>query len=251
MLIFAHRGASGQAPENTLAAMDLALTQGADAIELDLQRVEDTLVVLHDRWLHKTTNGQGRLQDASLAALAQLDAGNGEPVPTLWQVLERVAGRCDLNLELKGHDTLAPLLAILARAERELGYRPAQFLISSFHHPLLAQLKAERPDLAIGALTASLPQDYAAFGSALGAHSVNVDVDFVDAALVADAHRRGLKVYVYTVDQPEDMKAMRALGVDGIFTNHPDRARSVLGGETRPPGGCGFRSGGAARPTDR
>lgn len=238
MLIIAHRGASGHAPENTLAAMDKALALGADAIELDLQCVEGTLVVLHDRYLHKTTNGKGPLSAQTLASLAQLDAGEGERVPTLWQVLERVAGRCDFNLELKGHDTVEPLLAILQRAEKELGYRPEQFLISSFHHPLLAQVKAARPDLAIGALIASLPQDYAAFGTALGADSINVDVDFVNQALVDDAHGRGLKVFVYTVDQPEDIRAMAALGVDGIFSNYPDHSRQLLGGHTRPPGQC-------------
>ncbi|MBY6096374.1 glycerophosphodiester phosphodiesterase [Ferrimonas balearica] len=238
MLIIAHRGASGHAPENTLAAMDQALALGADAIELDLQCVEGTLVVLHDRYLHKTTSGKGPLCAQTLASLAQLDAGQGERVPTLWQVLERVAGRCDFNLELKGHDTLAPLLTTLARAEQELGYRPEQFLISSFHHPLLAQLKAARPELAIGALTANLPLDYAAFGSALNAHSINVDVDFVDQALVDDAHQRGLKVYVYTVDQPEDIAALAKMGVDGIFSNLPDHSRARLGGTTRAPGQC-------------
>ncbi|MBY6187668.1 glycerophosphodiester phosphodiesterase [Marinobacter hydrocarbonoclasticus] len=238
MLIIAHRGASGHAPENTLAAMDKALALGADAIELDLQCVEDTLVVLHDRYLHKTTSGTGPLSDQTLASLARLDAGHGERVPTLWQVLERVAGRCDFNLELKGHDTAEPLLRLLTRAEQELGYRPEQFSISSFHHPLLARVKAARPDLAIGALTASLPLDYAAFGAALGANSINVDVDFISQALVDDAHQRGLKVYVYTVDQPEDVAHMMTLGVDGIFSNYPDRTRAIAGGETRAPGKC-------------
>ncbi len=238
MLIIAHRGASGHAPENTLAAMDKALALGADAIELDLQCVGGTLVVLHDRYLHKTTNGQGPLSAQTLDTLALLDAGQGERVPTLWQVLQRVGGRCDFNLELKGHDTVEPLLALLPRAERELGYRPEQFLISSFHHPMLARVKAARPDLAIGALTASLPLDYAAFGTALNADTINVDVDFVDQALVDDAHRRGLKVLVYTVDQPEDLRAMAALGVDGVFSNFPDHARQLLGGQTRPPGQC-------------
>ncbi len=88
MLIFAHRGASADAPENTLLAIEKALAQGADGIEIDVHQTGDDLVVIHDRWLHRTTNGQGQLQDYSLAELKLLDAGQGQQIPTLWQVMQ-------------------------------------------------------------------------------------------------------------------------------------------------------------------
>ncbi|SHH96649.1 glycerophosphodiester phosphodiesterase [Ferrimonas marina] len=229
MLIIAHRGASGEAPENTLAAMTLAVAQQADAIELDVHRVEDTLVVIHDRFLDKTTSGRGPVSQSTLAQLAQLDAGQGERVPTLWQVLECVGARCGLNIELKGMATDELLLPLLEQAVAQLGYRWEQFLVSSFHHPMLARIKGTKPDLRIGALTASCPLNYAEFASELAADAVHLDVDFADPALIADAQQRGLKVYVYTVDKAEDLAQMAALGVDGVFTNFPARSRAQLG----------------------
>ncbi|GAA4871480.1 glycerophosphodiester phosphodiesterase [Ferrimonas pelagia] len=236
MRIIAHRGASGEAPENTLTAMDLAIEQDACAIELDVHQLEGTLVVLHDRYLNKTTSGSGLLSDSSLDVLSTLDAGEGQRVPTLWQVLERIGGRCDLNIELKGMGTVEPLLALLQRAEAELGYRPEQFLISSFHHPMLAQLKRQRPALKIGALTACCPLNYAEFATALGAFSVHMDVDFADPAFIADAKARGLKIYVYTVDHAPDLLRLDALGVDGIFSNYPGRSRARLNAPRHQPG---------------
>jgi glycerophosphoryl diester phosphodiesterase len=134
-----------------------------------------------------------------------------------------VAGRCELHIELKGAHTAEPVAALTIRAEAELGFTPAQWVVSSFHHPELAHFKALRPEIRLGALTASLPLHGAGFAEELGAWSLNCDVDFVDAGLVADAHRRGLKILVYTVDEVSDGDALAAMGVDGIFTNRPDR----------------------------
>ncbi len=236
MKIIAHRGASADAPENTLAAMALALEQGADAIELDVHCVEGELVVIHDRYLDHTTSGQGLVHNATLAQLASLDAGGGQRIPTLWQVLQCIAGRCDLNIELKGLGTAEPLLPLLARAEQSLGFRPEQWLISSFHHPMLAQVKAARPEIKIGALLEGCPLHYAEVVDALGAHSIHLSANFLDAELLADSRRRGARVYVYTVDRPEEVAEMLELGVDGIFTNHPARSRALCQSRRLTPG---------------
>ena len=100
--------------------------------------------------------------------------------------------------------------------------------MSSFNHHWLAQLKHDHPQQRIGALTTSCPLSYAQFASELNAWSVHIDVDFVTQEFVDDAHQRGLKVLVFTVDEPDDMVSLQAMGVDGIFTNHPALARSVL-----------------------
>ncbi|WP_372626363.1 glycerophosphodiester phosphodiesterase [Arsukibacterium sp.] len=228
MQIIAHRGASGEFPENTLLAFEQALVQKADAIELDVFALQDELLVIHDHHLHRTTNGSGSIYQYSLAQLQQLDAGRGQRIPTLWQVLKLIQGKCWLNIELKGDDTVVPLLALLTKAEQQLGFDCQQLLISSFNHHLLATLKRERPDLKLGALTASIPIDYAAFASQLQAYSVNCDVSFVNKAFVDDAKARGLKVFVYTVDQADDIQRLKAYGVDGIFSNFPARSRTVL-----------------------
>lgn len=223
MQIIAHRGASGLAPENTLRAMALAIELGASAIELDVQWADGELWVFHDRRLERCTNGRGVLTEQSRVYIESLDAGQGEHIPTLWQVMTLIAGRCELHIELKGPHTAEAVAALTRRAEAELGFRPAQWVVSSFHHPELARFAALRPELRLGALTANLPLQHAQFAEQLGAWSLNCDVDFVDAALVADAHRRGLKVLVYTVDELSDRDTLAAMGVDGIFTNRPDR----------------------------
>ncbi|AWL13227.1 Glycerophosphodiester phosphodiesterase [Saliniradius amylolyticus] len=236
MLIIAHRGASKLAPENTLAAIEQAVRLGVDAIEVDVHHSEHELVVIHDRWLHRTTNGQGRIQDHSFVKLRELDAGSGERIPTLWEVMTAIHGRCDLNIELKGIQDVIPVLTLVDKAVAELDFRPEQFLLSAFNHHLLFETKRIRPEMQVGALTASCPLDYANFGSVLGAYSVHICMDAVTQPFVEDAHSRGLAVYVYTVDEPEDMHILIDWGVDGIFTNRPDTAMNVVAKHSHPEG---------------
>ncbi|TQV75021.1 glycerophosphodiester phosphodiesterase [Aliikangiella marina] len=224
MKVIAHRGASGYEPENTLLAIEAAIVMEVDAVEIDLHRVEDQLVVIHDRWIDKTTDGKGRLKDLTFAELRRFDAGKGQKVPTLWEVLKLINGRCAVNIELKADDTLALLVSTLTQACAELNFDSTQFVISSFNHHLLKNLKQHAGEWRIGALTGSRPLDYAEFAERLGAYSVHIDVDIVDKYFVDDAHARGLKVYVYTVDKEEDIDDLIALNVDGIFTNYPTRS---------------------------
>lgn len=223
MQIIAHRGASGLAPENTLKAIRLALALGAGAIEIDVQLADGELWVFHDRRLERCTDGSGVLTAQSRTYLASLDAGEGEGIPTLWQVMEAIAGQAELHIELKGAQTADEVARLTRRAEAELGFAPTQWVVSSFHHPELARFAALRPDIRLGALTSTIPLTLAKFAAELGAWSLNCDVDFVDQALVQDAHDRGLKVLVYTVDESADQAMLAAIGVDGIFTNRPDR----------------------------
>ncbi|MFQ2196613.1 glycerophosphodiester phosphodiesterase [Aeromonas hydrophila] len=223
MQIIAHRGASGLAPENTLKAIRLALALGAGAIEIDVQLADGELWVFHDRRLERCTDGSGVLTAQSRAYLASLDAGEGEGIPTLWQVMEAIAGQAELHIELKGAQTADEVARLTRRAEAELGFAPTQWVVSSFHHPELARFAALRPDIRLGALTSTIPLTLAKFAAELGAWSLNCDVDFVDQTLVQDAHKSGLKVLVYTVDEPADQAMLAAIGVDGVFTNRPDR----------------------------
>lgn len=228
MQIIAHRGASGDFPENTLLAIEQAIAQAADAIEIDLFAVDGQLIVIHDHHLQRTTNGSGSIYDYSLEQLQQFDAGQGQTIPTLWQVLQLLQpSSLWLNLELKGADTVKPLIALLQRAEQQLQFDCSRLLVSSFNHHLLAELALLRPDIKLAALTASLPLQYAAFASELNAYAVNCDVSFISPAFVADAKARNLKVYVYTVDQADDIARLQHYGVDGIFTNYPARSRQL------------------------
>jgi len=226
MLIFAHRGASGVEPENTLRAIQAALDAEVDGIEIDIHQVGGELFVIHDRWLQRTTSGKGQISHHNPEHLRSLDAGNGEKIPTLDEVLTLVAGKCTINLELKKVDDLQLLFDYIDNALRDTPLLIGDILLSSFNHRLLNRIHQLRNEFALGALTACYPLDYAKFAEQLNAYSVHLDVDFISEHFVEDAHRRGLKVFVYTVDELEDINAMKALGVDGIFSNFPTRAKS-------------------------
>lgn len=228
MLIFAHRGASADAPENTLLAVQKALEQQADGIEIDVYQLGSELVVIHDQWVSRTTNGQGLLTDYSLQELQQLDAGQGQSVPTLWQVLQLIRGQCLVNIEVKSVQDVSLIVSCVDKAINQLDFKLEHFSVSSFDHHCLVRVKNLAPTIKIGALTASKPLSYAKFAEELHAYSVNVDVTFVDQAFVQDAKARGLKIYVYTVDQAEDLLRLKKWGVDGVFSNGPAKAKLVL-----------------------
>lgn len=228
MFIFAHRGASAVAPENTLLAVQEALNHQADGIELDIHQHENDFVIVHDQWLHRTTDGDAHLSELTFEQLRQLDAGQGEHIPTLREVMQKIAGKCELNIEIKGVNDVADLIGYTNRYASEYGFEPSQIVYSSFNHPLLATLKNSEPTARIGALTANIPLHYAQFAQELGAESVNADVGFLTQRFVQDAKNRNLKVFSYTVDQPADLLRLRGWGVDGVFCNNPKAAREVL-----------------------
>lgn len=220
-----HRGASGHAPENTLLAIDTAIRLGAHYVEFDVQRHGDNLLVFHDDRLDRTTNGRGRLLEQSLETIRALDAGRGEHIPTLQEVLDRVDRRVGVNIELKSFDGTAEAVAeVLREYVEQRGWPAEQFLVSSFHLRELREFKRRLPQIPIAVLLCGVPLDLAACASELGAAAVNLASDFVDADLVNDAHARGLKVYVYTVNYADDIEQLRAQGIDGVFTDYPERA---------------------------
>lgn len=230
MLIIAHRGASAEAPENTLAALNRAIECGADGIEIDVYYVDGEIFVFHDRYLERLTAHPGRLCDLSIQQIRTLKIFNQHPIPTLEEALACIQGRCLLNIELKGRVPIERLVSALDHACNAYGFRTEQLIISSFNHHWLAEAKQALPWLQIGALSTGCMLDYARFASELDAYSVHACVDFVEPALVADAHQRGLPIYVYTVDEARDIEWLLDMGVDGIFTNHPQHARNIVDG---------------------
>ena len=223
LYLIGHRGAAGHEPENTLRSVEAALRMGVDAVEVDVHVIDGRLMVIHDDRLERTTNGHGRLVDHSFAALRALDAGRGERIPTLDEVLDLVGARAEVVVELKGADTAAPVAALL-RARGPAA--AAGVVVSSFDHVELARLRALLPTVRRGALVAGVPLRYAAFARELDAHSVHMSADFLRVPFVDDARRRGMAVWVFTVNRADEAERLRALGVDGVFSDVPD----VIGG---------------------
>jgi glycerophosphoryl diester phosphodiesterase len=231
-LVIAHRGASAYHPENTVPAYELAVAQAADMIEVDLHRTKDGAVVIaHDAELERI-GGHGEIGDATLADVRRLDAGGGARVPTLDELLDGFGSRIALNLELKqgGRGAYAGLPAAALAGVRARGLGPST-LFSSFYDPVLDELRRLDAEARIALLLSRrAPHDWVARAHRLGAEAVNPELPLVDAAFVERAHGEGLAVYVFTVDPREEMERLLALGVDGLFTNVPDRMRGLLGG---------------------
>lgn len=222
-LCIGHRGARGHAPENTLLSIDTGMRLGADMIEFDVQRCQDKLVVIHDPRLERTTSGTGRVDQVRFDYLRSLDAGKGQQVPTLQEVLALIEARLPLNIEIKSARGTGALVAAAVRDALADGWTAGQFLVSSFHLPELYEFKQMAPEVPVAALVCGVPLDWAACAVELGASALNISAEFADERLIQDAHTRGLKVYAYTVNHPEDITALRAAGLDGVFTDYPDR----------------------------
>jgi glycerophosphoryl diester phosphodiesterase len=230
-MIFAHRGASTCAPENTLAAFELAAKQGAPAIEFDVKLTSDRqVVIIHDQTLERTTNGFGSVRKQPLAALRELDAGSwksevfhSEKIPLLSEVFETVGKKVLMNIELTNYASLFDGLASeVAGLVKKHGLRD-RVIFSSFYFYNLVTSRRLLPGVPCGLLIEAgnngWHQNLAArFMSLEAEHPNNVDVT---SELVQRVHARGRRVHTWTVNDPYDMRRLRACGVDGIFTDDP------------------------------
>ncbi|MCP4576823.1 MAG: glycerophosphodiester phosphodiesterase [Deltaproteobacteria bacterium] len=212
----------GHSPENTLLSFRKALALGAQCVEGDVYYVDGRLLVIHDDRLDRTTNGKGCLQDHDFDYLRSLDAGKGEKIPTLEELFETVDLKAGVNIELKGPGTARPVVDFIADRRKE-GWPDDLILVSSFNHKALEAVRRMDSSIKRGALIAGPPVDAVAVAVGLGAYSVHLSLKFVDRAVVEDAHLRGLRVFVFTVNDPDHILRMEACGVDGVFTNYPER----------------------------
>ncbi|MFZ5562886.1 MAG: glycerophosphodiester phosphodiesterase [Thermodesulfobacteriota bacterium] len=227
LVCLAHRGASGHAPENTLAAFEKAVELGADWIELDVFAVENELVVIHDNRLERTTTGTGYVTERGLSYLRGLDAGNGQKIPLLREVLDLTGRRIKINIELKGPDTAGPVTDLVDTYVKNRGWRYEDFLVSSFDHRQVKKAKTRCPGLAVAPNITGVPLALDRLAAELSPFSIHVDADFVTAGLIADIHGIGCPAFVFTANTAEEIKRLRDMGADGVFSNFPDRVRRV------------------------
>jgi glycerophosphoryl diester phosphodiesterase len=237
--IFAHRGASAHAPENTLAAFELALRQGADAIELDAKLTSDNhVVVIHDLTVDRTTEGTGRVKNLTLAELRKLDAGShfdfafrGEPIPTLDEVFKAVGQLCFITVELTNYDAITDSLPNKVASLVKRHKLSRRVLFSSFNPLALIRIRRLLPESPIGLLARPGKSGTWARGwpgRLIGYHALQLETNDVTPSLVENLHHRGCRVNAYTVNQEDDMRRLFAMGVDGIFTDDPVLARQAL-----------------------
>jgi len=239
--IFAHRGASAHAPENTLAAFELALAQGADGIELDAKLSADGhVVIIHDATVDRTTDRQGRVKDMSLAELRSLDAGgffaeqyHGEKVPTLEEVFETLGKRIFVNVELTNYNTPGDyLVESVCMLVKKCGLQK-QVLFSSFFASNLSKARGLLPEVPRGLLAFNglLGAWARSFGFAFGRYqALHPNLKDVTPQQVQRVHRLKRRVHVWTVNTAEDMRRLFNWDVDAIFTDDPQLAVQVRGG---------------------
>ena len=238
--IFAHRGASAHAPENTLAAFQLALRQQADGIEMDTKLTADGhVIVFHDQTVNRTTEGSGRVREKTLAELRELDAGShfdvafkGEPIPTLEEVFEMLGTQIFINIELSNYaspfDSLPEKVAALVRRH---GMGP-RILFSSFNPVALRRIQRLIPGAPLGLLALQGSRGALARGF-LGKilvpyQSLHPALPDVTPDLVQHTHKENRRIYVFNVLQSAEMRRLFSLDVDGIFVDDPLLARRVL-----------------------
>ncbi len=235
-LVVAHRGASRAAPENTLAAFREALDRGADAVELDVQRTSDGhLIILHDATLERTTDGRGPVALYSLAALKKLDAGRwfnerftGERLPTLEEAAAAIDKRAGLFVEIKQGPVFDDKIeAAVARVIEERGLLES-CEVSSFDHSSVRRMKTLLPAVPGGILYDAMLIDPFSAARLAQADALHPGWPMVTPDLVTEAHRRGLAVAVWTVNDEDAIAQLADIGVDAIVTDVPDVARRVL-----------------------
>jgi glycerophosphoryl diester phosphodiesterase len=223
--IIAHRGASRERPENTMPAFRRALELGADGVELDVHLTADgVLVVHHDAIPHHAPSPAVANRDIRSLTAEQLQAFrvSGEAIPTLAQVIHAIGGRLNLYCELKGPDTAAPAVQLLA----PLGARTA---VHAFDHRQVAVARRLAPAVARGVLEASYHIAPTASMESVDARDLWMAAELIDRDLVAAVHARGWRIAAWTVDTPVEIERLATLGVDALCTNDVALCRSVLG----------------------
>ncbi|CAH1224106.1 Glycerophosphodiester phosphodiesterase [Paenibacillus allorhizoplanae] len=245
VLVIAHRGAKGEAPENTLGAFRLGIEQGCDAIELDVHLSKDgEIIVIHDFTIDRTTDRKGVVHEMTLSELKQADAGRwfssqyeGERIPTLEEVFDLVPPEVMINVEIKdSYDRkLEPALAELMKRKD----RVHNVVVSSFDHKSLLFLKLLLPEAKIGLLYEINPGSHAGLATGFGVpvYSLHPNFKRINREDIRDALSKGIQVYPWTINDEKKMKQAIEKGASGIITDFPGKLRKILTAWSQPLGG--------------
>ena len=219
ILRIGHRGAAGHAPENTLLSIRKAIALGVDMVELDVRETRDGhFILLHDGRVERTTNGRGAVADMTFDEVRQLDAGEGERIPTVGEALETASGRVGMILEIKSPGLAEAVAATVLQS----GFA-GHILYASFLHQELKGVRAVMPSACTMALFESnFPLSPSHLAEVNVSH-VGLPFDLLTRQTVALFHSAAFSVFVYTVNDPSDIEWVKSLGVEGIISDFPER----------------------------
>ncbi len=232
--VIAHRGASGYAPENTMAAFKKALEMGAEMIEFDVHRSSDgKFVIMHDDETDRTTGFKGKIAEMTLEQIEQLDAGSwfskdftGEKVPTLSQVLEWAKGKIQVNIEIKSEGCEEEIVRLINKLDTK-----NETIVTSFHHEFLKKIKELDPEILTGALIGDVKDEKQLDDiiAVCAPNALNPRYINISKSNVRWAHEKGMAVNIYTVNDTISMQRLIKFGADGIITNYPDVLLATIG----------------------
>ncbi|RDE17567.1 MAG: hypothetical protein C4K49_02175 [Candidatus Thorarchaeota archaeon] len=217
-IVIGHRGTSAYAPENTLLSYETAWKMKADMVELDVRStIDGGLVCIHDKDVSKTTNGKGLVAKLTLKELRSLDAGKGQKVPLLSEVLDMARGKFGVNIEIKVPDVEN---AILKLVKERCMLR--SIIFSSFTHSILTVVRGLESEAFMAVLYEESMDDPVTYACNLKANAINPLFLILEPAIIQSARKAGLRVYPWTVDDGGIMTEFLNMGVDGLITNCPD-----------------------------
>ncbi|HLJ31878.1 MAG TPA: glycerophosphodiester phosphodiesterase [Candidatus Babeliales bacterium] len=220
--IIGHRGAAGYAPENTLTSFAKAIECNVDMIEFDVWKcASGELVVFHDAKLNALTNGYGYITEKRLDELQKLSVLGCERIPTLLEVLDFVNQRVKVYIEIKDPAIAQDIVSVIEHYVNVKHWQYDDFLVASFDHIQLRNIKAANSLIAVAALFYGIPIDVAALAVAIDARVVCLSIDFINQSIVDAIHNCGMLVYVYTVNDHDDSMRVLSYGIDGIITDYP------------------------------
>ena len=214
MQVIAHRGASFFEPENTLRSFKRAIEMGADFVEIDVRMSKDgELVIMHDADVNRTTNGNGLVKDQTLEELKKLDAGRGETIPTLDEVMKTVKNKVGLVIEIKEPGTEDKILQKIMENGLE------NVILASFYHESIKNAKELNPSINAGIIFVCQPVDVSQMAFNAGANIIFPSHRYMNEDLVKEAKKKGIFVYPWAIDDPSVFEKFAEMGVDGIITN--------------------------------
>jgi glycerophosphoryl diester phosphodiesterase len=223
-LVIGHRGAMGHETENSLASVQKALDLSVDMIEIDVFKIKSgEIVVFHDQTVDRLTNGPGNIEEYYILDLKKLILDGGHKIPMLQDVLKLIDNKVVLNIELKGAGTADKVNHIIQYYINNNGWSPENFIISSFNWEELRMMRKLNDSVAIAILTEDNPLEALAIGKELNAVAINPYFENLDTDVAMKIKQAGFKIYTWTVNEPDDIAAMKKIGVDGIITNFPER----------------------------
>ncbi len=225
VLIFAHRGASKLAPENTLRAFQKAIELGADYVEFDVHETKDgEIVIIHDDDVERTAGVKGKIKEMTLKELKELDFGEGEKIPTLKELIELAKGKIGLQCEIKVRGIAKKIVEHFKEADLI-----DSTIISSFIHDELLEVKKYAPEIKLAPLVFGIKKNKMIREAIEHKYyAIHPFYKFINQKFLDEAHKNNIKINTWTVDSKSRMKKLIEMRIDGIITNDVELAKEVL-----------------------